>query len=117
MPRKSSLVKLWSRGREELRKYLLSFSHSQRMKRAFRCSELGYRREARGEASPDKQASLSDPLSLFSFYHCSFKDILKIILYPTFPRKEGGVLNIVGIQLFRERLSEKVHETIPTGIV
>ena len=87
------------------------------MKRAFRCSELGYRREARGEASPDKRASLSDPDPFFSFHYYSFKEILKIILYPTFPRKEGGVLNIVGIQLFRERLSEKVPETIPIGIV
>ena len=63
--KRSSLVKLWSRGREELRKYLLSFSHSQRKKRASRCSELGYRREASGEANPDKQASLSDPDPFF----------------------------------------------------
>ena len=29
----------------------------------------------------------------------------------------GGVRSFVGIQLFRERLSEKVHATIPKGIV
>ena len=67
MLRESSLLKLWSRGREELRKYLVSFSHSQRKKRASRCSELGYRREASDEASPDKQASLSDPDPFFHY--------------------------------------------------
>lgn len=67
--RESSLVKLWSRGGEELRKYLLSFSHSQPKRRASRCTELGYRREASGEASPDKQASLSDPDPIFHSIH------------------------------------------------
>ena len=67
MLRESSLLKLWSRGREELRKYLVSFSHSQRKKRASGCSELGYRREASDEASPDKQASLSDPDPFFHY--------------------------------------------------